>query len=326
MNASVPTYGFYGRLKAEFPSQVIIDTTELCNLACTHCPHPVFSKSEYYAGRSLPIELNHKAIDEVREHGAQYVRYTGEGETLIHKQFFEMLGYATTHAGVPVTVTTNGALLNQPRAEKLLACAPTIVDISIDALLPDTYAIIRKKGDLEVTRANVLKLITLASQQPPEKKTRVVVSFIEQPQNLSETAGFEKFWKEAGADYVAIRKLHSASGAIESVATRMREENKAIERHPCVYPWERIVLNPRGFLSFCPADWTHGSTICDYRTTTISEIWSGPFYKELREAHLKNDFGCHKFCGQCPDWKVTVWPAEGRRSYASLLEDFKSTE
>ncbi|MCX8000594.1 MAG: hypothetical protein N3A69_16860, partial [Leptospiraceae bacterium] len=74
-----PIYGFYGRLKAEFPSQIIVDVTELCNLACIHCPHPEFKKSEIYTGAKLDPELNQKMVDEVREHGkeiCQYIRYT----------------------------------------------------------------------------------------------------------------------------------------------------------------------------------------------------------------------------------------------------------
>ena len=320
-------YGFYGRLSAEFPSQVIIDTTELCNLACIHCPHPQFKKSEHYSGASLTLELNAKAIDEVRQHGqgrTQYVRYTGEGETLINRHFFEMLEYATRNAGaVPVTVTTNGVLLNELRTARLIATGVEIVDISIDAFTPETYAKIRVNGKLEVTRANVLRL--LAASKAPGSRTKVVVSYIEQPYNVHETAEFENFWKSNGADFVVVRKRRSAAGAVGDVAERLREENASEPRRPCVYPWERVVLNPRGHLAFCPADWTHGSTVIDYRTTTIKETWSGEFYRKLRDAHLTNDYSQHSFCGQCPDWKVTRWPVAGR-AYADMVEDFKLTE
>ena len=32
-------YGFHDRLRAEFSSQIIADTTEVCNLACIHSAH-----------------------------------------------------------------------------------------------------------------------------------------------------------------------------------------------------------------------------------------------------------------------------------------------
>ena len=95
-------------------------------------------------------------------------------------------------------------------------------------------------------------------------------------------------------------------------------------RYPCLYPWERILLNPRGELAFCPQDWVHGSVIARYRDTTIREVWSGEEYRALREAHLTGNFCDHKFCGQCPDWQQTRWPGEGR-SYADMIEEFAAS-
>lgn len=319
-------YGFYDRLTAEFPSQIIIDTTEFCNLACIHCPHPAFKVSEYYSGSSLDPELNAKAVDEVRTHGrgrTQYIRYTGSGETMIHPHFFKMLAYATAHSGVLVTVTTNGVSLKKSRTEKLLETGVDMVDISIDAYSPETYAKIRVNGDLNVTRANVLRLIEMSRQRGG--RTKIVVSYIEQPQNAHETKDFEAYWKANGAEYVVIRRLHSAAGGVINTAAIMRKENAKSPRRPCLYPWERIVVTPRGFLSFCPADWSHGATVVDYRNTTIYETWQSEFYQKLREAHLSNDYSNHKFCGQCPDWKATRWPGEGL-SYANMIEKFKELE
>ncbi|HEX5037043.1 MAG TPA: radical SAM/SPASM domain-containing protein [bacterium] len=316
-------YGFYDRLKAEFPSQVIVDVTEVCNLACIHCPHPEFKKSEYYAGRYLDPELNSKVVEEVRNHGqgsTQYIRYTSEGEPLVHPKCYDMLDDAVKNSGVLVTLTTNGTIMNEKRTRQLLEAGVHMIDISIDAFTPETYARVRVNGNLDVTRANVLNLIGWT--QSSRSKTKVVVSYVEQPENRHETKDFEAFWKDHGASYVVVRSLHSAAGAVASIAERMRLENEKETRHPCVYPWERIMLNPRGQLAFCPADWTHGSSFVDYKTTTIRETWDGDFYRRLREAHLQNRFANHGFCGQCPDWKSTPWPGGGR-SYADMVEGLK---
>jgi MoaA/NifB/PqqE/SkfB family radical SAM enzyme len=319
-------YGFYDRLKAEFPSQLLVDATEICNLACIHCPHPEFKDSHHYQGRSLEPELNAKLVDEVRAHGqgrTQYIRYASNGEPLTHRFIFEMLEYAVRHSGVMVTLTTNGKTLNEDRADRLLAAGVDVVDISLDAFLPETYSKIRVGGNLEVTRANVLNLISKARHA--SAKTKVVVSYVEQPLNEGETANFETFWKDSGADHVVIRRLHSCSGAKVELAEEHRHIGSADVRRPCLYPWERMVLNARGQLGFCPSDWVHGSVIADYRFTTIYETWRGEFYRKLRAAHLSNDFVRHQFCGQCPDWKSTRWPNEGR-SYANMMEEFKETE
>ncbi len=322
----LPVYGFGGRLSADFPSQVIIDSTELCNLACVHCAHPTFKKSDLYAGRTLDPDLNAKAIDEIASAGkerCQYIRYTGEGEPLIHPRIFDMLSYAVQHSGTTVTITTNGTLHKGNRLEKLMATGLHVVDISIDAFTPEVYAKIRVNGDLNQTRENVLRLLQLS--KAPGCHTKIVVSYIEQPANQHETDAFEKFWKDNGADYVIVRRLHSNAGALVNLADEIREKTSAPARRPCLYPWERITLNPRGLLAFCPVDWVQGSVIGDFRETSIAETWRGEKYQQLRQAHLDNQFANHSFCGQCPDWAQTRWPTQGR-SYADMVQEFKDRE
>jgi len=319
----VTKYGFYGRLTAGFPSQVIVDVTEVCNLACVHCPHPSFKKSTHYGGRFLDLELNVKMVDEVAAHGrglTQYIRYTGEGEPLLHPHGYDLIEYAARRSGVFVTLTTNGTIMNEKRTQRLLESGVHLIDISIDALTPETYARIRVNGKLDETRANVLRLIDWV--RSARSTTKVVVSYIEQPDNRHETRDFEAFWKDRGADYVVIRRLHAGAGAVTAIADTLRVEAVAQPRYPCLYPWERIILNPRGELAFCPQDWVHGSVVTDYRTTTMRDTWEGEFYRRLRTAHLDNEFGGHAFCGQCPDWRATRWPDEGR-SYADMIEEFK---
>lgn len=327
LSAETSTYGFQGRLSSKFPSQLLVDATEICNLACVHCPHPIFKKSEHYDGRSVNPELNAKLVDEVRDHGkghTLYIRYASNGEPLTHPHIYEMLDYAKRHSGAMVTLTTNGKLMVESRIERLLNAGVDVIDISLDAFSPEVYTKVRVGGNLLVTRANVLRLIALIREQ--RASTKVVVSYVEQPLNRHETDDFERFWKDAGANYVVVRRLHSCSGANPELAEQRRAENDAAgPRRPCLYPWERIVLNARGDLSFCPSDWVHGSFITDYRTTTIKEVWQGEFYRRLREAHLSNNYSCHGFCGQCPDWKSTRWPVEGR-SYANMMEEFKALE
>lgn len=316
-------YGFGGRLSAAFPSQVIIDVTELCNLSCTHCPHPAFKQSEHYAGRTLSFELSAKAISEVAAAGrghVEYVRFASDGEPMLHKGIYRMLVDAVERSGTFVSLTTNGTLLTPPRIEQLLETGINLVDISIDAFTPETYSEIRVRGDLRVTRANTERLIQRVRESG--SPMRIAVSYIEQPNNAHETADFERFWKDAGAHSVAVRRLHSASGAVISVADVMRKKVATETRRPCVYPWERVVVTPRSTLAFCPSDWTGGSSLVDYHTTTIAETWQGRQYDALRRAHLTNNYQSHAFCGQCPDWQETRWPGEGA-TYATLVAELK---
>lgn len=321
-----PPYDFGGRLTRAFPSQVIVDVTEVCNLACTHCSHPSFKKGEHYSGAFLDPALCSKLVDEIAEFGrgsTSYIRFTSNGEPLLHRQIFEMIADAKRRSGVAVALTTNGTVLDERRVETLLATEIDLVDVSIDAFHDATYAAIRVNGDLRKTRENTQRLI--AEAQRAAGRTKVVVSFIEQPGNRDEVDDFRAFWSEQGADDVVVRRLHSQSGAHPVLAQIARRAAATIARRPCVYPWERIVLTATGHLSFCPSAWTHDSVLADYRATTVKDEWHGAFYQRLRRAHLDDKFDGFKFCGDCPDWVATRWPFEGR-AYADMMDDFFGRE
>lgn len=318
-------FKFGGRLTQNFPSQIIVDITELCNLECIHCPHVSWKKTEHYSGAFLDPELNKKMVDEVGDVGkgsVQYIRYTSNGEPLIHPKAYELIQYAVDHSNTYVTLTTNGTILSEKRIRKLIESGIHMIDISIDAYHPETYSKIRVKGDLEVTRTNVMKLIKWVSETKAE--TKVIVSYVEQEENKLETGLFEEFWRNQGADAVVIRRLHSAGGAQEENTKKLWDSYGSMERYPCLYPWERLTLNARGELAFCPTDWLHASAFADYREVSIHEIWQGNFMKELREAHKSGCFKKHEFCGKCPDWAETRWPHQGK-SYADLVTQFKES-
>jgi pyruvate-formate lyase-activating enzyme len=320
-----PSYGFSGRLTETFPSQIVVDVTEVCNLACIHCSHRRFEKSPHYRGRHLDPAINEKLVAEVAEFGQgciQYLRYTGCGEPLLHPRLFEMLEAAVCICGCQVSLTTNGTLLQEKAVDLLLATGVDAVDISIDAFTPETYAKIRVKGNLAVTRANVLRLI--AKSKESGSRTKVVVTFIEQPQNRGEIQEFQSYWTEQGADYVIIRRLHANAGDLRLRATQMRQAHQGLRRRPCLYPWERIILNAEGWLLFCPDDWNRGSALTDFRGATIRQVWQGEAYQRLRQAHVMNAFGEFPLCRQCPDWAATRWPWEGR-SFADMMADFQET-
>ena len=311
-------YGFQSHLTESFPSQVMVDITEVCNLGCIHCTHPSFKLSDVYQKSMLDPELNKKMVDEVFDFGqnfTKYIRYTSNGEPLVHPKSYEMILYAVQNSGTKVTLTTNGTLLNEKRMKRLLDTGLHMIDISLDAFHNETYKKIRVGGDLDITKKNVLKLFELKAKS--KGLTKIIVSFVEQKENSNEMNLFKKFWEKNGADEVLIRKLHTNSGS--NLDESFNSNSVPKKRRPCLYPWERIVLTAKGNLSFCPTDWFGKSVIADYRKIGIKEIWSGDFYKDLRNQHLTSNFK-NQFCKQCPDWCNTSWPQDSKKSYADLVE------
>ena len=95
----------------------MLDITEVCNLACIHCAHPKFKESDVYAKAMLDPELNIKWLKRLpnMEKHTKYIRYTSNGEPLVHPKSYEMINYAVDHSDTKTTLTTNGTLLNEKK-------------------------------------------------------------------------------------------------------------------------------------------------------------------------------------------------------------------
>ena len=85
----------------------------------------------------------------------KYIRYTSNGEPLVHPKSYDMIQYAVSNSGTKVTLTTNGTLLNEKRMKKLLDTGLHMIDISIDAFHDKTYKKVRVGGNLEITKKNL---------------------------------------------------------------------------------------------------------------------------------------------------------------------------
>lgn len=234
---------------------------------------------------------------------------------MLHPDFLQIMLYAIQFSEVKVTLTSNGTIYKE-NIGQLFKDGLHLLDISLDANSDQTYKLVRG-GNFNKVKTNISKFVKLRNKL--KSKTKIIVSFIEQESNRHEVESFKKYWNTI-VDEVIIRRLHSNAGDdtqnIKKFYANSNQENK---RRPCLYPWERIVLNARGMLSFCPTDWYGKSEICDYKYTSIKETWSNVFYKNLRNVHLNNDYSSCTFCNKCPDWKFTRWPFQAGESYADLV-------
>lgn len=314
-------YGFYDRLKEEFPSQIIVDINDTCNYECIHCPNAKIKAEGRITGKRLSKELNRKMVDEVAKYGVgitQQIRYASDGEPFLHPEIMEILEYAICKSGTMVSVTTNGSLLDDEKMLRLQKMGLGLIDFSLDAYHDETYSEIRRNGDLKIVRQNVLKMLEI--REKIQSKTKIVVSFVLQEKNEAEKEEFTKYWEGKGVDWVIIRKLHTAGGAIEN-EIKIDDREKI---YPCVYLWERIVLDHKGQLSYCPANWESNRIICqDYSKASIKDIWNGEEYRKLRNEHLTNCFSEDNSCKNCKDRFLTIWPKQGELAYGDMISAFQ---
>lgn len=116
------------------PRLVFWELTAGCNLTCRHCRAE--AAPERLAGE-LDTDQCKKFIDELAELGRPILIMTG-GEPLFRQDLFELAEYAHGK-GFPLALATNGTLIDETMAKKIVAAGFRRVAISLDGSNAETH-------------------------------------------------------------------------------------------------------------------------------------------------------------------------------------------
>ena len=131
-----------GRTLPLLPStlrMVAWEVTRSCNLACVHCR--ASAKRGPYEGE---LDTNHckKLLDEIAAFSSPVIILTG-GEPLLRPDIFEIAAYGD-QKGMRMVMATNGTLVTEEIARKIIDAGIQRVSISIDGLNADSHDAFRR--------------------------------------------------------------------------------------------------------------------------------------------------------------------------------------
>lgn len=116
------------------PRLIAWELTAGCNLSCKHCRGA--STSQVPEGELNTLEAKH-FIDEIVEMGNPILILSG-GEPLVRKDIYELAHYGT-EKGLRVALATNGTLVNDEVAKKLLEVGIKRVSVSLDGATAESH-------------------------------------------------------------------------------------------------------------------------------------------------------------------------------------------
>ncbi|MGC8838935.1 MAG: radical SAM/SPASM domain-containing protein [Anaerolineae bacterium] len=103
-----------------------VQVTSFCNAACTYCPYVVYRAT--WLRWHMPLTTFEKMVPDFGR--ARLVHLQGWGEPLLHPDFFTMVSLAKS-AGCLVSTTTNGMLVDEAMARRLVASGLDVVGFSL---------------------------------------------------------------------------------------------------------------------------------------------------------------------------------------------------
>ncbi len=296
-------YGFARPEHAEFPPIVIVAVTNVCDMACIHCAHPVIKRDPGYRATFMKPEVHSRIVEQTAPYRDRLwvFRYAADGESLLNPHFLEMVE-ETKAAGIgPVDLTTNAMSLSEEKMRRLLEAPIDVIDVSLDAFNKETYEKIRIRGKFDRVTANLKRLVELRDELG--SPTRIMTSIIQQKEALEEVEAFERFWGQY-VDEVLVRGLNTDLGIVNVSETYFRAD---LDRWPCPQFWKRVTINQHGDIRFCVEDWRNTGVVGNVMDTPIPEIWQSPVYEKFRELHATGRWGAMTMCRKCMDWQHMRW-------------------
>ena len=293
--------------KRPIPPMVIIDATNTCNLQCIHCPQPALQRALGFKPLHIEFSTFKKIVDEIETCEVDtLLRIAGDGEPTIHPQLLEMVKYAKSKTNIAVNLTSNGLNIDIKYCDELLNADIDLIDISLDALTKTTYDKVRRGGKYDKLIRNVMNLIF--RRNALNKKTKIMVSFVEQNENVHETNLFCEFWQPL-VDKVLIRQLHSALGEVKVSESKNKNQAQSKSRFPCPHLWKRLTVDFNGSIKYCAHDWVNneGIILGNAKNDSLEDIWHSIQLNSLRRNHLNNNIPNNSVCGGCTDWASTNW-------------------
>ncbi len=116
------------------PRLIAFELTGSCNLKCVHCRASAAAERD---PEELTTEEVQGVIDDIASFSSPIIILTG-GEPLLREDVYEIAKHAT-NKGLRVVLGTNGTLINEEVAEKLVEAGVKRVSISIDCAYAEEH-------------------------------------------------------------------------------------------------------------------------------------------------------------------------------------------
>jgi radical SAM protein with 4Fe4S-binding SPASM domain len=289
-SSAISSYVKGEAINAGMPTEILIEVTSFCNLACPMCGRGSKTTPNVY----MDIDLFKRVIDQVKPYAEMIALSGGVGEPLAHPKIGEMIGYCRD-AGLNVMLSTNATLLNEKKAAALLDNGLSMLILSLDGATKETHEQIRIGSNFEKTMKYVEDFLAEKTRRGVNYPT-TIMQMIYMPINEREAQDFHRKWSGMpGVNSVRIKKLLSIEGA----AMADDAGHPEYDGLSCFYPWRQFALAADGSVGLCCRDHNFNHPLHNVKTSTVEEIWNSEPFQEARRLLASGQKSEISLCNNC---------------------------
>ena len=287
------------------PAIVYIEPTNACNCNCIICPRTNMTRRV----GMMQMGLFRGIIDQLAAAGGADVRLFNFGEPLLHPQLPRMVRYCRD-ARLNVRFQTNGILLTDEMSAALLDAGLTYLGVSVNALTPEEYGVMRPGFAFDDVRDKVRRFKRAAMARGQDVHVHVNAHIVaeDRESRRDDIVRFAHEWGDS-ADSLSVSGI-SAYDGIEYPVPSSRAATGAASCKPdeavvCREPFDRLVIKWDGRATPCCADYDAVCVVGDLRTDSLLDVWNSSAMADLRRTVAERRYGESPLCRTCPKLRST---------------------
>jgi len=270
-------------LKPPFPRQIQIETTNICNHQCGFCAYTLMTRPK----KQMERELFFRVVKEAYDLGARELGLFAGAEPLACKYAEEFTAFARDTGYEYIYISTNGALADEDRFQKLLDAGITSIKFSINGGNRETYRRVHGRDDFDKVLRNLRFVHEYRDRLP--KKVFLGVSFVGM-EDTRDTFDELKTLVEEIVDEIIYYEASNQSGQMPHLPLPPYRD--------CHLPFGKAHISLEGYLKVCCNDYDNLLAVEDLAQMPMLEAWHSPRFQALRRGHIENDLE-GTLCANC---------------------------
>lgn len=284
---------------AGYPSLLMIEPTNFCNLRCPLCP--TGSGALTVPRGYMKLDNFKKIIDECGDYLFNVTLWNW-GEPFLNRDIIQIIEYAKAKK-IYIRVSTNGHhVRDEETAERVVRSGCDEIMFAIDGASQETYIKYRVGGNYEDVMRN-LQLLVNAKKKLKSKIPHIELQFIVMSHNQHEIPIIKDIAKKVGVDRLRLKTV-SLEGANALGFEGDKEKIKSFKpddkysrynenmvrkeiKNTCEWLWLGAVINWDGTISPCCNDPNREVQFGNVFDAGFKEVWKNHLYVEFRKRLLR---------------------------------------
>ena len=285
----------------DYPPQLVIENTSICNLTCIHCSHRELQRTR----RHMKRELWNKIVEEFGANSPDteiWPTFYGEALIMGYKSaLWDRLDYAAKVGCRNLVLNSNGTLLHRwDNIEKILASPLRRFILSLDGLSKETFELVREKAKWDEVYPAVEELCRLRLARK-QKYPVIIAQFSVMKQNAHEVDAYRTYWEARGAEVKVRPMLEWAATGTVRTDTIVHDSEFRIA---CPWGNNTMAIHQDGSVVCCAVDYEGKVKVGNVGEITVKEAWRR-LGERVRRPHREHRWkDVPDLCKGCGDWQV----------------------